>query len=171
MIKIYALSDPMTGEIRYIGKTKLEDVRHRRNQHVTKSKSKRTHRDRWIFSLIEKDERPQIAVIQEVAPEYADDAERYWIAYFRSLGAPLTNHTDGGEGGATNRHWLGKRRSAATRAKISKALSGRKVGPVPEERKEKISKAVSERWNDPEFRKRHREGVKRNWKERHAKQA
>jgi hypothetical protein len=83
----------------------------------------------------------------------AFEHECFLISCFRTLGAPLTNHTLGGEGLAGHRH------SADTRAKMSIKATGRKQSPevlarlssvrkgriVKEETREKIRQAVQAR--------------------------
>ena len=50
MIIIYALIDPITCKIRYIGRTKGK-LTTRLNGHISKAKNKNTHKDYWIQSL------------------------------------------------------------------------------------------------------------------------
>jgi hypothetical protein len=69
----------------------------------------------WIQSLRQNSLVPRIMLLQDVPNDQWATAERYWIAYYRSLGCPLTNGTDGGEGK------LGHPTSVATRAKLSAA--------------------------------------------------
>jgi hypothetical protein len=67
-----------------------------------------------------------------------------WIEKYRSMGAELTNHTDGGGGivnptqdtreriGAAkrgNKYWVGKRHTAETRAKLSALKTGKPMHP------------------------------------------
>jgi len=88
---IYALTDPRTEEIRYIGVSVRPKARY--NEHLSNAvKGGRTHRDCWIRSLIYQEIRPGYLVLEEVPAR-----ERHWIAYYREWGH-LTNITDGGEG-------------------------------------------------------------------------
>lgn len=119
MVSIYTLSDPITGQVRYVGKTKA-DLRRRLAQHLLPSNlRKNTHKNAWLKSL---NALPLLEVVEEVAPELADDAERFWITQFRAWGFKLTNLTEGGDGGTGYKH------SSASRQKRSDALKGR---PVP----------------------------------------
>ena len=64
-----------------------------------------------------------IAVLEEVAEStLLCDAERKWIAHGRAMGLPLTNGTDGGDGGTTR---AGVPNSQETRAKISASKKGK----------------------------------------------
>lgn len=93
-------------------------------------------------------------IAQRVAPwedeKEAFEHEKLLIACFLSMGHPLCNRTEGGEGAG---HYFrtaetrskfsvihkGKVLSAETRKKISDSKRGRKTGPLSDERKAKIS--------------------------------
>jgi hypothetical protein len=139
---IYALAEPNTGVVRYVGKA--ADPHVRVGQHLRDRSSLR--KARWLRSL---DAPPQLLILEEI-PAGADwqEAERRWIAHFRAEGADLTNHTDGGEGlcGA----------SAETRAKLSASAKARMADPAfrakvfTAERAARISAALSGRPKSPE---------------------
>ena len=117
---IYGLIDPNTGELRYIGKT--YNIRRRFGAHYTPSNLRApTHKNNWLRRLLTTNQKPEVWII-ETHPEYADlyDAEIELIAYYRSIGARLTNATPGGDG-----LWPGYQASPETRAKISAAGRGR----------------------------------------------
>jgi hypothetical protein len=125
---IYGLVDPRTGHLRYVGKS-TSGLR-RARMHVlpcTLRQTKNTHKGHWVQALVDVGLAPQITVLQEVAgPEDLYELEQGWISYFRGLGCPLTNATDGGPG------VFGLKRqppSAETRAKLSAAAKGRVYGP------------------------------------------
>lgn len=94
---VYILVDPRSEQPRYVGWT--VNARTRLRDHTKASQlAKGTRRDRWIAGLIECGLKPVMTVVEHgVGPGWAD-AERRWIAHFRTAGADLTNHTDGGEG-------------------------------------------------------------------------
>ena len=93
---IYALVDPRTGEVRYVGKTSQSLARRLRG-HLASAKTRRTHRDCWIFGLVADGARPEIWAIEQGVEDWAA-RERHWIRVFREFGTGLTNRTDGGEG-------------------------------------------------------------------------
>lgn len=142
MVRIYGLIDPRTGELRYVGKTgKSLNIRlfghlgdHRRN-----------HRTSWIKSVVDSGEIPDIFEIDEVPDDYWQESEKFWINYFRYIGANLTNSVDGGYGTNPSEYTkqkirnslLGHPVSVETRKKISRAGLGRKVSV---ETREKMSK-------------------------------
>lgn len=94
---VYALSDPSTGLIRYVGIT-TRTLSSRVSEHIYNSTCRRTHCASWVKSLTRKGLRPVPLVLETGDGAGWADAERKWIASYRAAGADLTNHTDGGEG-------------------------------------------------------------------------
>lgn len=94
MAYIYALCDPDTEDVRYIGKA--NDVAGRLKSHLNEKST--TRKARWIQSLKRKGLKPSTVVLEEVSSDMWEDAEIRWIAHYRSLGCDLCNHTDGGDG-------------------------------------------------------------------------
>jgi hypothetical protein len=71
------------------------------NGHLFNAKrlAKRSRPLCWFRSLQAKGLKPEIFEIEAVPEgESWQEAERFWIAYFRSLGANLVNETPGGDG-------------------------------------------------------------------------
>lgn len=97
---IYGLIDPRTGELRYVGKTVL-DPRRRLGVHRWRAVAAphKRHSMAWILSLAAEGLKPE-TIVFETVPAGGDwvQAEQFWIAYFRMIGADLCNHTAGGEG-------------------------------------------------------------------------
>ena len=136
---IYGLCDPRTGALRYVGKSK--NWKQRSYEHVCASHLRRKcHKNHWIKSLLAEGYKPDAFLIEEVPSSQWEDAEREWIAYFRSIGADLTNSTSGGDGA----HDL----PADVRAKIGNACRGVKK-PFSQEHKDKIAAANRARAKDP----------------------
>ena len=96
MVKIYSLSDPISNEIRYVGKT-ITSLSDRLKVHINQSKKtkKHTHKEAWIKSLLLKNLKPVIGLIEEVNTEIWAEREIYWISYYTNL----TNTSIGGESG------------------------------------------------------------------------
>lgn len=112
---IYGLVDPRTNELRYVGRSSLGFNR-ARTEHSS-------HCGNWIKNLKALDLNPLIVTLEEFELTHdVDDvlnvAERKWIAYHRSVGARLTNLTDGGE--------MGRKFLPEVREKMSLAHSGEK---------------------------------------------
>ncbi len=145
-IHIYVLKDPETGEVRYVGKTKLT-LEQRLNSHLRR-KSK-NHKGCWINSLKNRNLIPVIESIERVSDETWSEREIYWIQYYKDLGTRLTNSVEGGMGchnpSAEVRAKISaanKRRTTSeeTRAKISAANKGKIVSV---ETRAKMSAALS----------------------------
>lgn len=140
---IYGLIDPLTGQLKYIGKTK-RSLKRRLTEHicVTNLISK-TYKNHWIKQLLEKQHKPEIVELEKLSPN--DDwieAEQFWIAYMRFIGYKLTNLTDGGDGlcGATRE----------TRYKCGSSRRGKKY-TFTEDHKQKIAEANRERAKNTEW--------------------
>ncbi len=105
---IYTLSDPVTNQVRYIGKTNHLGKRLWSHLH---SKD-RSHKTSWIKSL------KGLDPVMEILEEYIDEkesysAEMYWIGQFKVWGFNLVNLTSGGEG-ASSKDVLNFRNSNAS---------------------------------------------------------
>lgn len=109
----YMLIDPSTQEARYVGKA--VDIEERLAEHLKPSNLEAfTHKNNWIKQVLAGGFKPEITILEtHDSDEEAFAAEKFWIAYFRSIGVRLTNSTDGGEGST------GAKRSAETRKLLS----------------------------------------------------
>lgn len=99
-IKIYALINPKTGEVRYIGKT-IQTLERRLTNHISDGRKKRykNYTVNWINSLINQNLLPEIILIDEINfEENWEWLEQYWISQFKTWGFNLTNLTEGGDG-------------------------------------------------------------------------
>jgi hypothetical protein len=92
---IYALCDPKTKEVRYVGKADNPNCRY--VQHL--SDNGRTWKANWVKKLKLNGLRPSLKILEEVHEDEWELKERDWIAHYRRLGARLTNLTDGGTTG------------------------------------------------------------------------
>lgn len=92
---IYALSDPRTGAIRYVGCTRIvhvADVRERVWGHVSQSRRLRAPSAIWIRELVELGLRPSVTILEIACDPYeAAVAETDWIARLKTSGIPLLN--------------------------------------------------------------------------------
>lgn len=93
---IYALKDPNTNEIRYIGQTK-KDIHIRLKNHITEAKGKRekNKKKNWLKSLLKKEQFPVIIVLEACSQDSLNEREVYWINYY-STKTNLLNMTKGG---------------------------------------------------------------------------
>lgn len=154
-VYIYGLADE-SGEVRYVGKALNPYNRLRRHITEVKRGGKHTYKKAWMRKCIAEGKVIHVILLEMVPTSNWPEAECWWIAFFRSIGARLVNQTDGGEGAINN--LLGRERSAehckkmsaarkgkpwpkgrrpnppGTGAKIAAALRGRKVPPEIVER-------------------------------------
>lgn len=128
---IYGLFDPRTDELGYIGKTEMS-LKIRLRRHLQASRLKfYTHKNEWIKSLKSQGISPEIEALEELPVDDLNEAEMFWIQYYRSIGCKLRNGTDGGDGGTMPPEALkkialgnlGKKQSEETRRKRSEALA------------------------------------------------
>jgi group I intron endonuclease len=93
---IYTLSDPITGVVKYVGKTiKPKD---RLRCHIKDAASNRRNNlsCNWIKSLLKKGLVPKMDIIDETYGSW-EWLEMYWISQFKTWGFKLKNTTDGGD--------------------------------------------------------------------------
>lgn len=133
---IYALIDPVTAEVRYIGKTINPKVR--LALHLCETKN--THKNQWLAKLRRAGVKPLMSII-EVIENSNDldwqDRERFWIAHYLANGVRLTNLDSGGR--------QGMRKSAQTRELIRQKATGR---VMPKEAIEKSRATRAANMND-----------------------
>lgn len=97
-VQIYKLIDPVTNEVRYIGRTK-NSLKLRLSGHIFKSKNKKTHKDCWIQKLVKNKLRPiieHICFIEGWNESYK--YEQNLIKEYIDNGFKLVNLHDRGEG-------------------------------------------------------------------------
>lgn len=91
-IKIYKLVDPITNEIRYIGKTKNALLK-RYNEHISRAKQGHySHVYCWIRKLLKDNLKPLIELVEVCSDNNWEEREIYWISYYPNL----TNISKGG---------------------------------------------------------------------------
>lgn len=137
---IYALSNPCTQEIRYIGRSSsgLKRAKHHLNFSVyTKSKLP-VHG--WIHKLIKNGLLPKVAIIEDCGTfEASICAEIHYIQLFKKEGHRLLNCTDGGEG------TIGRKVSQEVKERLSKLYTGKKqsVASIEKMRQAKLGKKLT----------------------------
>lgn len=156
---IYTLSNPLTQEVKYIGKT-INNLNSRLRQHITRKRMNKT--TCWIKSLFKEGLIPLIEELDSCEWEQSADLEIFYISIFKLWGFNLTNLTDGGEG------TIGYKFSEESKAKIGKANKGNKVWEGrkhSEETKNKISIANKGKQRTNEFKEfRSNYQKNKNWK-------
>jgi hypothetical protein len=165
---IYALCDPGTGEIRYVGQT--GDLESRIKQHLKNAAGgHQYHVYRWIHSL---GGPPKVIVLEET--EDLDIMERLWIAGLRSIGYRLTNMSPGGKCPVAKGESLSIKHRAAisaakmghtvgdeTRRKLGEYWKGRKRIPRTDDHKRRLSEAKQGKKHSDAARAAMREGWQR----------
>ncbi len=172
---IYALVDPFTMQIRYIGKS--NNPQHRLTSHLGDRGN--TPKTRWIKSLKEEGFIPELIILEMVSISCWQEREIYWITYYRKLDTSLVNGTNGGNGPTiiiftdetrekirqrqlTSNPMKGKKASLATRAKMSIARTG-KERIFSEEHRERLRQASLGQKHTPEHNAKIGQGS-RSWK-------
>lgn len=153
MVAIYALCDPETGAIRYIGKA--NDAQKRLSSHLRDARRRKTPVACWVGSLAAKGTAPQMKVLAECGPSEWPALERQLIAEAMARGERLLNLAEGGnepfcppETRAANGRNAARKRVAtpdARRVYELKRTVGQllKAGHVPEGAKEKLRLAAA----------------------------
>jgi len=115
-VSIYALIDPITCKIRYIGRTKNE-LKIRLSGHMSKCIRKSNHKECWLYGLRINGLKPKIKLITTVYGwEFSHKYEQQLINKCIGFGFDLVNLDDKGMGG------INKIISTEQRASISKTL-------------------------------------------------
>lgn len=151
---IYTLECPLSNEVRYVGKT--INIKKRLNDHLKSSKKLKTHKDKWINSLLSQNLKPIIKELKVVNNNDWIYWEIYSIDFFKKLGCNLVNHTNGGDGGSFTHH------NEETKKKISDAHKGRKRPEFSEEWRKKLSESGKKKV----FTEKHKENISKSLKGR-----
>jgi hypothetical protein len=169
---IYALIDPRTEAVRYVGKA--DDPQKRLHGHLLCRGV--GHKQSWLKNLRAAGLAPVLGVLEECAQDVWQDRERHWIAAYREAGAPLTNRTAGGDGrlgdkatadsralmsesrkayldtedgrGYMSRHWRDYWASADAREKKRQSMLAYWASPAGEARRAHIAAANHAAWSD-----------------------
>ena len=124
-VSIYALADPRTRAIRYVGKA--VDARRRLREHLGSTRS--SHNNHLLNWLRQLPQSPELLILARVPVGAWQEAERMWIQLLRDRGEPLTNRTPGGEGASRGAKFPDRKspppRTEEYRRKLSTSLRGR----------------------------------------------
>lgn len=156
IVYIYALCEPETEMVRYVGKS--INPKKRWYKHIKDARDGiPTHKANWIRSLINRGVEPLLKILQISDIDHWSEDEKKWIAEYRVRGLDLTNATDGGEDGQLtleirqqiSRTKKGIPRSFEAVMKTAQANRGKKRTP---EQIEKIRHALKGQKRSIEFR-------------------
>jgi hypothetical protein len=90
---VYALCEPDTLMVRYIGWSGCPAVQFRK--HLRDAYTETYHKARWIRKLLSVGKKPQLVILKSCDLLDAPILEKACIALLRSCGMDLTNCTDG----------------------------------------------------------------------------
>lgn len=166
---IYALQDPITFEIRYIGKSCSGFKRIKRHFSNELETDSNTHKKHWIKQLKNKGYLPSIIIIQQFQDNInLSKCEYYWINYFKSIGCPLINlvnieqNTIYTKEHKDNLSSILKERYKNPEYKLKHKNS---LKPFNESIKGKVSKsnATKQNWKNPEYKERQLNKLHSGW--------
>jgi hypothetical protein len=86
---VYALVDPDSEEIKYVGKSIQPMVRY--YNHISDSLRKKSAVYKWIDKLLKSEKHPKLFVLEECSEEKLEELEKHWIRKLNNEGANLLN--------------------------------------------------------------------------------
>lgn len=120
-VYLYTLSDPITNEIRYVGKT-IQSLNCRLATHKCRNRNIKNHTEAWIKSIKNKGLFPKIELLDIVDISNWINEEKFYISYLKSLGIKLTNHSEGGDKSNLGSRW---KQSNETKLKLQTIFKSR----------------------------------------------
>lgn len=180
---IYALLDPRTDAVRYVGatrKTLVEKIR----MHVSSAQLAQNVAPRfvWLRELMALNLKPKIIKLDECDESKWAITEDSWIEYFRAQGCDMLNVNHGGGGPrstSVRRRWTDEekaRQSLKTsnlmqsdpdlRARVAAGVrrhAAARTATEDSERRRKIGDAVRKRYEDPAERTRVSDRTRVHW--------
>lgn len=154
---VYALVDPRSKSIRYIGQSSRGIGRAWEHGSRNRLKYENNRKSNWIRQLLRLSLMYRVSILQRLSEdstiEELNEAEIRWIAVGREHGWPLTNSTTGGKGARGFKmsaeecekrrlRMLGSKLSPETRAKIGAKSLGRKQPRASVERRVALRRGI-----------------------------
>jgi len=116
---IYGLIDPLTNELRYVGKS--VNPKNRLRRHISDRNLHDSYKDRWIRKLLNINEKPILIIIDEISDNW-QFWETFYISYFKCIGCTLTNGTKGGDEPPSTK---GRKHTDFSKQKMSETKKGK----------------------------------------------
>lgn len=104
---VYALVDPRTNQVGYIGVTVMP--KERLSGHI--HNLDHTKKSRWIANILRMCFEPEMYILEWISPTKAGEAEKSWLEIARKQGWRLTNTGLGGSGYSSQRYALKKKQA------------------------------------------------------------
>jgi len=140
--EIYALCEPSSMLVRYVGKT--VNLAKRLQQHPYRRHNARLNK--WWQGLQASGVSPEVVVLEQTDAAHWRERERYWIRFYRESGCDLFNIADGGDGidflpDAVRRHLSKIRKGRKLSPEQARAFieKGQKAAKTPEARARRIA--------------------------------
>lgn len=123
---IYALTDPTTGEVRYVGKA--DNPKERLRKHLLPSAlAIKCRRTSWLKGLLNAGLMPRLHVLEAVQVQDWKARECWWISFYNAIGPRLVNTAKGGTGGMLPEWITDEMRANMSAAHIGKKRSAESV--------------------------------------------
>jgi GIY-YIG catalytic domain len=149
-IYIYALLDPRTKQVRYVGETANKSRRWYEHLRYPAGTAKR----KWVLDLRSQGLEPLFEILEVVTEETRDDRERFWIEYYGGIQNLLNAHP----GGRKNKDYsiiacsLKGRKRPGLGKKIWETRRARGTTKHTQETKDRLSEATRRQFADAEKR-------------------
>lgn len=119
---IYGLIDPLSNELRYVGKSIKPNNRLRK--HISERFTHDSYKDRWIRKIVDQGVRPELIIIDEVPYGEWQFWEQHYISYYKMIGCRLTNGTIGGDQPPSTK---GRKHTEESKQKMSESKKGKAI--------------------------------------------
>ena len=86
---IYTLIDPVTDEVRYVGKSKNPKTRY--NQHIKKLDKSMTPKKQWLLGLFDKGLKPKLQIVETVTNGTGREREQHYVTLYEATTLNIHN--------------------------------------------------------------------------------
>lgn len=132
-VKIYVLKNPITKEIKYVGRSLNPKDRYRVHIYLAKKNKHKNKKDAWICGLLNKNLKPLMEIIDDVNINEAIVKEQFWIKKLKKT-CDLKNSRD-----YVENNYLFSEESRKKMSEAAKGNTNRRGQKLSEETKNKIS--------------------------------